>query len=137
MQWYDEIIQVLLIGIAMGLGSLISMGMERLHITLPSYIGAMIAAGIIRNLNDRFRLFRIVQPRVDECAVIALYLFIVMATITLQLWKLAELALPLIVMLLAQVVLCWLMCVTACFYLMGRNYESAVMASGFPDNVPA
>ena len=53
------------------------------------------------------------------------------ATITLQLWKLADLALPLIVMLLAQVVLCWLMCVTACFYLMGRNYESAVMASGF------
>ncbi len=122
---------VLVIGIAMGLGNLISMGMERMHMTLPSYIGAMIAAAIIRNLNDRFHFFGVAQSRVDECGVVALYMFIVMAVITLQLWKLADLALPLVVMLLAQVVLCWLMCVTASFYLMGRNYESAVMASGF------
>lgn len=122
---------VLVIGIAMGVGSLISMGMERLHMTLPSYIGAMIAAAIIRNLNDRFQFFHLTQSKVDDCAVVALYLFIVMAMITLQLWKLAELALPLIIMLLAQVVLCWLMCVTAVYYLMGRNYESAVMSSGF------
>jgi ESS family glutamate:Na+ symporter len=122
---------VLVIGVAMGLGNLISMGMERLHLTLPSYIGAMIAAAVIRNLNDRFHFFTISQPRVDECAVVALYMFIVMAVLTLQLWKLAELALPLIVMLIAQVALCWLMCVTICFYWMGRNYESAVMSSGF------
>jgi ESS family glutamate:Na+ symporter len=122
---------VLVIGVAMGLGNLISMGMERMHFTLPSYIGAMIAAAVLRNLNDRFHFFGIAQARVDECAIVALYMFIVMAVITLQLWKLADLALPLIVMLLAQVVLCWLMCVTASFYLMGRNYESAVMASGF------
>jgi ESS family glutamate:Na+ symporter len=122
---------VLVIGVAMGLGSLISMGMERMHMTLPGYIGAMIAAAIIRHLNDRFHFFRIAQSRVDDCAVVALYMFIVMAVITLQLWKLADLALPLIVMLLAQVALCWLMCVTASFYVMGRNYESAVMASGF------
>jgi ESS family glutamate:Na+ symporter len=122
---------VLLIGVAMGAGSLISDAMTRLHIILPSYIGAMIAAAVIRNLNDKFHFFRISQERVDECAMVALYLFIVTAVLTLQLWKLKELALPLIVMLAAQVVLCWLMCVTASFYLMGRNYESAVMASGF------
>lgn len=122
---------ILLIGVAMGAGSLISAGMTRLHLILPSYIGAMIAAAVIRNLNDKFHFINISQACVDECAVVALYLFIVTAVLTLQLWKLAELALPLLVMLAAQVVLCWLMCVTASFYLMGRNYESAVMASGF------
>jgi ESS family glutamate:Na+ symporter len=122
---------VLLIGLAMGAGSLISDAMTRLHIILPSYIGAMIAAAVIRNLNDKFHFFRISQARVDECGTVALYLFIVTAVLTLQLWKLADLALPLIVMLAAQVVLCWLMCMTASFYLMGRTYESAVMASGF------
>jgi ESS family glutamate:Na+ symporter len=122
---------VLLIGVAMGAGSLISDAMNRLHIILPSYIGAMIAAAVIRNLNDKFHFFGISQAWVDECAMVALYLFIVTAVLTLQLWKLADLALPLIVMLAAQVVLCWLMCMTASFYLMGRNYESAVMASGF------
>jgi ESS family glutamate:Na+ symporter len=122
---------ILLIGVSMGIGSLISAGMTRMHFILPSYIGAMIAAAVIRNLNDRFHFLRISQVRVEECAVVALYLFIVITVLTLQLWKLAELALPLIVMLTAQVVLCWLMCLTASFYLMGRNYESAVMASGF------
>src|SRR5215471_8875924 len=39
---------VLLIGLAMGVGSLISAGMNRLHLLLPSYIGAMIAAAVIR-----------------------------------------------------------------------------------------
>lgn len=122
---------VLLIGMAMGAGSLISTAMNRLHFILPSYIGAMIVAAVIRNLNDKFHFFGISQARVEECAMVALYLFIVTAVLTLQLWKLAELALPLIVMLAAQVVLCWLMCMTASFYLMGRTYESAVMASGF------
>src|SRR5215472_5638887 len=122
---------VLLIGVAMGAGSLISDAMTRLHIILPSYIGAMIAAAVIRNPNDKFHFFSISQARVDECATVALYLFIVTAVLTLQLWELAQLALPLIVMLAAQVVLCWLMCMTASFYLMGRTYESAVMASGF------
>lgn len=122
---------VLALGIAMGMGNLISNGFNHFKIILPPYIGAMIAAAVIRNLNDRFTFFRLSQPSVDACALVSLYLFIVMAVMTLKLWELANLVLPLIVILVAQVVLCWLMCVTACFYLMGRNYESAVMSSGF------
>lgn len=121
----------LVLGVAMGLGNLISNGFNHLNFILPPYIGAMIAAAVIRNLNDRFSLFRLSQAGVDACALISLYLFIVMAVMTLRLWELAHLVLPMIVILVAQVVLCWLMCVTACFYLMGRNYESAVMSSGF------
>src|SRR5579863_8795245 len=54
-----------------------------------------------------------------------------MALVTLRLWELAHLALPLIVMLAAQVALCWLMCITMVYWLMGRDYESAVTSSGF------
>jgi glutamate:Na+ symporter, ESS family len=122
---------VLMIGIAMGLGNLISTGIERLGLLLPPYIGAMIAAAVIRNFNDRFSLIPISQDSVEVCAVISLQLFIVTATLALRLWELAHLILPMILILAAQVVLCWLMCVTACFYLMGRDYESAVMSSGF------
>ena len=122
---------VLLIGVSMGLGNLISNGFTHLRILLPSYIGAMIAAATLRNLNDRFRWISIAQQHIDDCALISLYLFIVLAVLSLQLWKLANLALPLIVILAAQVALCWLMCVTALFWAMGRDYESAVMASGF------
>ena len=122
---------VALIGVSMGIGSLISAGFQRLGFILPSYIGAMIAAAVIRNLNDAFKLVRVSQQAINDCAVIALYLFIVMAVLTLRLWELAHLALPMVVMLVAQVVLCWLMCVTICFYTMGRDYRAAVIYSGF------
>jgi ESS family glutamate:Na+ symporter len=122
---------VIVIGIAMGIGNLISMQFERLHFTLPAYIGAMIAGAFIRNLDDRFHFARIAQPEVDSLGRIALYLFIAMAMLTLRLWELAHLALPLLVILAAQVALVWLMCITISFWAMGRDYEAAVMSAGF------
>jgi ESS family glutamate:Na+ symporter len=91
----------------------------------------MISDALRRKLYDAFKLVRISQQAINDCAVIALYLFIVMAVLTLRLWELAHLALPMIVMLFAQVILCWLMCVTICFYSMGRDYRAAVISSGF------
>jgi ESS family glutamate:Na+ symporter len=122
---------ILVMGISMGLGALLSMGIERLGIILPSYIGAMIVAACIRNLDDRFHFARIAQAEVTECGRVSLYLFIVMALLTLKLWELVHLALPMLVILAAQVALCWLMCITISFRWMGRDYESAVTAAGF------
>lgn len=122
---------ILVIGVAMGLGSVLSLGMERLGLILPAYIGAMVVAAIIRNLDDHYHFARVSQSDVDVLGKIALYLFIVMALLTLRLWELAYLALPLVTILTAQVAFCWLMCVTMSYWVMGRNYESAVIASGF------
>ena len=122
---------VLVMGVAMGLGNLLSLGMERLGLILPGYIGAMMVAAVIRNLDDRYRFARISQAEVEMAGKIALYLFIVMALLTLRLWELSHLALPLIVILAAQVAFCWLMCATMSFRVMGRDYESAITASGF------
>jgi ESS family glutamate:Na+ symporter len=122
---------VIVMGIAMGVGNLLSLEVEHLGFLLPSYIGAMVVAAVIRDLDDRFGFAHVSQPEVDSLGKIALYLFIVMALLTLRLWELAHLALPLVIILAAQVALCWLMCVTMSYWVMGRNYESAVMASGF------
>lgn len=119
------------LAIAMGIGTLISMGLQRLGMTLPSYVGAMLAAAVIRNLDDRYGVFRISQRTMDEIGTVSLYFFIVMALLTLQLWELAHLALPLFLMLIAQVLLVGLLCVTVAFRVMGRDYEAAVMAGGF------
>ncbi len=122
---------VLWMGIAIGLGSVLSAQLERLGLILPGYIGAMIVAAVIRNLADRFGFARISQDEVLTVGRIVLYLFIVMALVTLRLWELVHLALPMIAILAAQVALCWLMCVTMSFRAMGRDYESAVTAAGF------
>jgi ESS family glutamate:Na+ symporter len=122
---------VLVIGVCIGLGNLLSGAIERQGVILPAYIGAMIVGAILRNLDDRFHFARIAQPDIDTLGRIALYLFIAMALLTLRLWELAHLALPMLVMLAAQVAFCWLMCVTICYRGMGRNYESAVATAGF------
>jgi glutamate:Na+ symporter, ESS family len=62
---------------------------------------------------------------------VSLSLFLVLALMTLKLWELASLALPLITVLLVQMVIVALVSIWPVFPLMGRNYESAVMSGGF------
>ena len=121
---------VVVIGIAVGLGNLLSLALERMGLILPAYIGAMIVAAVMRNVGDRFAWLHLAQAEVDLVGRVALYLFIVMALITLRLWELAHLAVPLVAILAAQVALCWGMCVTIVYWGMGKNYESAVTSAG-------
>lgn len=126
---------VLIIGVAMGLGNALSQQIESRGIRLPAYIGAMIVAAAIRNVNDRFGWISIPQPDVDTLGRVALYLFITMALLTLRLWELAHLAVPLLAILAAEVALCWLICVTVPFRFpfrgIRRDYENAVTSAGF------
>jgi ESS family glutamate:Na+ symporter len=120
----------ILVAIAMGLGSLIGLWFQRHRIVLPEYIGAMLIAAVIRNIDDRVRCFSVSQHHMDTLGNISLSIFIVMAMLGLRLWELAQLAVPMIVMLLLQVALIAIMCF-AVFRLMGRDYEAAVMSGGF------
>jgi glutamate:Na+ symporter, ESS family len=122
---------VLVIGVCVGLGNLLSLAIERMGVILPAYIGAMIVATVVRNLDDRLKLTKVAQADIDTLGRIALYLFITMALINLRLWEIAHLALPMLILLTAQVAFCWLMCVTICYRGMGSDYEAAVTSAGF------
>ena len=61
---------------------------------------------------------------------ICLQLFLGMAMASLRLWELASLALPLTLILLAQVSFMVLFGAFVAFPLLGRNYNSAVLVSG-------
>jgi glutamate:Na+ symporter, ESS family len=122
---------ILILGVPIGLGSLLSDLMTRHGIILPGYIGAMIIAAIIRNLDDRYHFAKLSEPDVTILARMVLSLFIVMALLTLRLWELAHLAVPMLVMLTAQVALCWLACRTVVYWAMGRDYQAAVTSAGF------
>jgi ESS family glutamate:Na+ symporter len=120
---------LVLIMLAMWLGSSVSAWFTSVGITLPAYIGAMIVAAVIRNVDDATGLFGLTQSTIDDLGSVALSLFLVLALMTLRLWELAGLALPMVVILVAQVALiaavCW-----PVFYLMGRDYDAAVMGGG-------
>jgi ESS family glutamate:Na+ symporter len=99
--------------------------------TLPAYIGAMLAAAAARNLDDATGWLRLPLRLLDDLGNAALALFIAMALMTLKLWELQHLALPLLVIVAAQVVLIALVSFWPTFQAMGRDYDAAVMTSGF------
>lgn len=130
-------VNALAIAVAMGLGTLVSIGLNAgaaaagIKLILPEYIGAMIAAAFIRNLDDAFGILRVSQERVDELGNVSLNVFIVMALLTLRLWELFNLALPVLVIILAQLLLVFLLARFLVFPLMGKDYDGAVAGGGF------
>jgi ESS family glutamate:Na+ symporter len=115
--------------LAMWAGSALS-GWLGQHVTLPAYIGAMICAAVLRNAADLLKFVRIEPRVVDDLGTIALSLFLAMALMSLRLWELLDLAIPMLAILLCQVILmaAWAWFVT--YRLMGRDYDAAVMAGG-------
>lgn len=122
---------VIAVAVAMGIGSLISLAIQGTGVVLPAYIGAMLAAALIRNLDDRYRFAGLAQRHIDEIGNVSLNLFIVMALLGLRLWELVHLALPMLAILLAQVALVWLLSVLTVFRWLKRDFDAAVMAGGY------
>lgn len=131
---------LMLVLVLMGLGALLSLGLTQLSVHLPNslgalfklpgYVGAMVMAAVARNLDDRYRWFRINTRAVELIAMVALGFFLVIALMDLKLWELAGLALPMLAILVVQVVVMILFAVLVTFVLMGRDYEAAVMTGG-------
>lgn len=116
--------------IAMGIGTIISNLLSKSGMTFPSYIGAMIVAAIMRNWGEFSGKFTIHMGEIDDLGGICLSLFLGIAMMTLKLWQLAELALPLFVMLMGQTVLMLVFAYFVVFNAMGRNYDAAILTAG-------
>ncbi|MDX2058661.1 MAG: sodium/glutamate symporter [Gemmatimonadales bacterium] len=115
--------------VAMALGGVLSKWLGQ-FVTLPGYIGAMICAAVVRNLDDGTRILKLDQRIIDDLGTIALSLFLAMALMSLKLWELLDLALPMLVILAAQVATIAAFTVFVTFRFMGRDYDAAVMAGG-------
>jgi ESS family glutamate:Na+ symporter len=122
---------LVVLAVAMALGSIVSAYIQSLGVTLPAYIGAMLVASVLRNIDDVRGWLRIDQRAMEFMGNLALNIFLVVALMSLKLWELAALALPLFVILVAQVIVVVLFALSASFRVMGKDYESAVMATGF------
>lgn len=114
--------------IAMGFGSIVSEWIQASGLTFPSYIGAMLVAALIRNVYD-FTHKSLVEKEIETLGGLSLSFFLTMALMELKLWQLFDLALPLLIMLIAQILLVGLFAYFITYSIMGRNYEAAVFSS--------
>lgn len=118
------------IAIAMGLGTIVSLVLSETGMTFPIYIGAMIVAAIMRNVSEYTGKFTVYMGEINDIGGICLSLFLGIAMITLKLWQLADLALPLIILLLGQTIFMLIYTRFVVFNVMGRNYDAAILCAG-------
>lgn len=116
--------------LAIGLGTIFSYFLTMTGLTFPIYIGAMLAAALMRNITEYSSKGTIHMGEINDLGGISLSLFLGMAMITLKLWELATLALPLVILLAAQTLLICVFTYFAIFNVMGRDYDAAVLSAG-------
>ena len=121
----------MLLMFALGIGNFVGAKLTELTgLTFPGYIGAMLVAAVVRNVVDAiYKEFP--MDEIDVIGSMSLNLFLAMALAGLQLWLLVDLALPMIVTLAVQVVIMFLFSYFVVFRVMGKDYDAAVMTSGF------
>ena len=126
--------------LVMGGGTILSWLFAKTGITFPTYFGALILAAIVRNTigfvsyKDDGKWVKaeklLDMERIISVGNICLSLFLGMAMISLRLWELQSLALPLIIILVSQVVMMALFVYIVAFPLLGRDYDAAVLCAG-------
>ena len=116
--------------ITVGLGALVSAILENTGVEFPASVGAMTAAAILRNIADHTDRIDLKLPELSMISNISLLVFLALSMMTMKLWQLIDLALPMIAILIAQIVLMALFGIFITFRVMGRNFDAAVMTVG-------
>ena len=126
--------------LVMGAGTIMSWLLKKTGVTFPTYFGALILAAIVRNTigfvsykdnGKRVKADKLLDmERIVSVGNICLSLFLGMAMISLKLWELQSLALPLIIILVSQVAMMDFFAYFIAFPLLGRNYDAAVLCAG-------
>ena len=120
----------MLLALALGLGVIVSELLAATGITFPGYMGALVMGAIIRNVVEATgKIYP--DNEIITTGEVSLSLFLAMAMMGLELWVLADLAIPIIAILIVQVIFMFLFSYFILFNVLGKNYDAAVQTAGF------
>jgi ESS family glutamate:Na+ symporter len=125
---------ILAIHVAGIIGILAHRGLADIGVKVPLFLPCLAAGILLTNLLPRVLPSGAWPSRTPALALIAevsLGVFIAMSLMSMKLWTLADLAGPLLVLLVLQLVLAVLFAVYVCFRALGRSYDAAVVSAGF------
>jgi len=131
----DAIFSCLLtLAVAIGIGIHLHQLLAALGINLPAFVPCIFGGILLTNTLPL--LFPKLPwptgtPTLALVSEVSLGLFLAMSLMSLQLWTLIDLALPVLLILAAQVLVVTLFSILLVFRLLGKNYDAAVIASGY------
>ena len=123
-------VTILLIATCMALGTALSRWAENPTFTLPTFVWTLFVGVLIRNSLAMLKLHEIDGEALSFVGAVSLSLFLAMALMSLRLWDLVALALPLLLILALQAVGVALFTTLVTFRVMGANYEAATLVAG-------
>lgn len=116
--------------ISMSLGCIISDLLVKTGFAFPASVGGMTAAAIIRNIADNNKKLKLELDEIMIWGNLSLLIFIALSMMTLKLWEIADLAIPMIILLLIQSIVMILSAVFMTYKFMGKDFDAAVVAAG-------
>lgn len=127
----DEVLKTLtIILISIAIGAVVSIPVKKANITLPAYVTAMIVASILLNVGESTKMWHVNQKASSFLGTLSLNIFLSFALTGMQLWQLAEVAGPMMVILVAEVVFMALFAYFVTFKVMGSDFDAATIAAG-------
>ncbi len=99
-------------------------------LNLPTFVYCLFIGVVLRNVLSALNIHQVFDREVSVLGNVSLSLFLAFAMMTLNLWELFALALPLIVILGAQAILMILYAIFITFRFCGKDYDAAVLAAG-------
>ncbi|AKP33722.1 sodium/glutamate symporter [Yersinia aleksiciae] len=121
---------IAMIAICLMAGRLISGWLEGSMFELPTFVCVLFVGVILSNTLSTIGFYKVFDRAVSVLGNVSLSLFLAMALMSLKLWELASLALPMLVILSAQALAMALYAIFVTYRVMGKNYDAAVLAAG-------
>ena len=119
----------ILVTVSIGAGTLLVNWLKDLGLTLPAYLGPMLVAALVRNLID-LRNWHLPLRQFEVVGNVSLAFFLAMALMSMKLWEMAQVAGPLLIILLVQTAVMFAYAYFVTFRVMGSDYDAAVIAAG-------
>lgn len=123
-----ETITMILISIT--LGTIISDALNGTKFALPTFVCVLFVGVIINNILSLISDQIIFERSVSIVGNVSLSLFLAMALMSLKLWELKSLAIPMIIILAVQAIIMALYAIFITYNVMGRGLDGAVFAAG-------
>lgn len=119
-----------LISVCLLVGQQIARALAGTFMELPAFVCVLFVGVILRNGLAAAGKYTVFERAVSVLGNVSLALFLALALMSMRLWELSSLALPMLVLLLGQTALMAAYAIFVTFPVMGRNYDAAVIAAG-------